>query len=270
MFIRPISDLHLEFQFVSKGKHYSELVLQVLDTDKDTVLVIAGDMDCKSKRQVEFLIQMSQRFLAVIYVLGNHDLWGNRLDNHYDLIRQELEKRDVANVHVLQNTQVLINNVAFIGATLWTDFQRENEMVIFRAQNEMNDYEKIRVGSSYRKIRPVEILKEFKNSKKKIFEMSEQYRDTETPVVVVTHHAPSWQSMDHPDVIPDALTGCYVSDLDNDIHKSNIKYWIHGHCHHTSDYTINDTRVICNPRGYSFSDPKYLNSEFNPEFTLSI
>ncbi len=34
------------------------------------------------------------------------------------------------------------------------------------------------------------------------------------------------------------------------IERYDIDLWIHGHIHAHSDYKINKTRVVCNPRGY--------------------
>ena len=52
------------------------------------------------------------------------------------------------------------------------------------------------------------------------------------------------------------MNGGYVSDLDDFIHdRPQIKLWTHGHTHHPFDYMINQTRVVCNPRGYKGHDP---------------
>jgi calcineurin-like phosphoesterase family protein len=32
--------------------------------------------------------------------------------------------------------------------------------------------------------------------------------------------------------------------------RPQVKLWIHGHTHDDFDYVINQTRVVCNPRGY--------------------
>jgi hypothetical protein len=30
-----------------------------------------------------------------------------------------------------------------------------------------------------------------------------------------------------------------------------VQLWVHGHTHDSFDYTLNGTRVVCNPRGYA-------------------
>jgi len=72
--------------------------------------------------------------------------------------------------------------------------------------------------------------------------------------VIVTHHAPSIESVasiyrEH------RLTPCFASNLDGLIKSSEAAAWFHGHVHHTVDYQIGDTRVLCNPRGYIPEEP---------------
>lgn len=67
--------------------------------------------------------------------------------------------------------------------------------------------------------------------------------------VVVTHHAPSLQS------IPiryreDPVSSAYASDLEAFIRTHQPQLWIHGHVHEPKQYTIGETKVICNPHGY--------------------
>jgi cobalamin biosynthesis Co2+ chelatase CbiK len=69
--------------------------------------------------------------------------------------------------------------------------------------------------------------------------------------VVVGHHAPSKLST-HPRYQNDTLmNGGYSSTLDFFIEAHpQIKLWTHGHTHETFDYVLNQTRIVCNPRGY--------------------
>jgi hypothetical protein len=43
--------------------------------------------------------------------------------------------------------------------------------------------------------------------------------------------------------------------------------WLHGHVHHSLDYQLFDTRVVCNPRGYFDLE---LNPLFNPALILEV
>jgi hypothetical protein len=46
--------------------------------------------------------------------------------------------------------------------------------------------------------------------------------------------------------------------------------WIHGHVHSTLDYTVNGTRIVANPRGYSHKNGGMENAAFNPALILEI
>ena len=45
--------------------------------------------------------------------------------------------------------------------------------------------------------------------------------------------------------------------------------WVHGHTHDSFDYTINGTRVVCNPRGYVI-DGVNENARFDPDLVIAI
>jgi hypothetical protein len=90
----------------------------------------------------------------------------------------------------------------------------------------MNDYKVIRIGSNYRKLNPDDTLKFHKKSKQFLIERLEQFKDTKT--WVLTHHAPSYQSV-HPKYRSSGIAnGAFVSDLDDLIlDNPQIKCWSH-------------------------------------------
>jgi Icc-related predicted phosphoesterase len=69
------------------------------------------------------------------------------------------------------------------------------------------------------------------------------------PTVVVTHHGPQWLSV-HPRYRADLLTAAFVSDLSALIMDFQPNLWVHGHVHSSFDYSVGQTRVLCNPHGY--------------------
>ena len=80
--------------------------------------------------------------------------------------------------------------------------------------------------------------------------------------VVLTHHAPSYQSL-HPRYAGDSeLNAAYMSNLESLIDEILPQVWFHGHVHTSFDYMVGDTRVLCNPRGYH----RY---EENPKFNVN-
>jgi hypothetical protein len=134
----------------------------------------------------------------------------------------------------------------------------------------MNDYKVIRIGSNYRKLNPDDTLKFHKKSKQFLIERLEQFKDTKT--WVLTHHAPSYQSV-HPKYRSSGIAnGAFVSDLDDLIlNNPQIKYFSHGHTHESFDYMIGGCRVICNPRGYyNGYNSSDLNPNFDPNFEVEL
>jgi hypothetical protein len=124
----------------------------------------------------------------------------------------------------------------------------------------LNDYKYMRFGPDYRRCRPQDLYEIHMNTKLFIFENAK--RDyPEQKVVVVTHMAPSYQSVSEKyRNTRDQLTNfLYFSDIDQRIYYEggDIDYWFHGHMHHTTQYEIGTTRVVLNSRGYSGDNPEF-------------
>lgn len=49
----------------------------------------------------------------------------------------------------------------------------------------------------------------------------------------------------------DLISGAYASHLDELVKGSGATLWVQGHTHHAVDYSLGDTRVLSNPRGYA-------------------
>ena len=55
----------------------------------------------------------------VLYVLGNHEFYGSSIDG----AAAELKRLCAGtHVHVLDDSEIVIDGVRFLGTTLWTDF----------------------------------------------------------------------------------------------------------------------------------------------------
>jgi Icc-related predicted phosphoesterase len=83
--------------------------------------------------------------------------------------------------------------------------------------------------------------------------------------IVVTHHAPSPLSL-KPTDRSKWVSCAYASNLDSFIERFQPHLWIHGHVHHSCDYRIGGTRILCNPQGY----PGERNSEFKADLVLDL
>ena len=274
MKIRTASDIHLEFGYWE---------FPPLPEDKDTVCVLAGDVlvsGNKSPAFYGFLQTTCEQFKDVIYIMGNHDHWRSSIVRTIPKIERNmirLHGEVPANLHMVNDETVVIDDVAFICSTLWTDYGKEDQVMMWDAGNGgmdgkglMTDFKRIRFGSEgdpYKcKLRPVHTVAMHMRAKEYIFPEIVVQKELGRKTIVVTHHAPSLQSLN--DYFRnDKMYGAYASELGWDIADAEPAIWIHGHIHDSLDYMIHNTQILCNPRGY-YSD--MLNPAFNPEFILEI
>lgn len=289
MIIRPISDLHLSTDFrlaYESAKHLSrpdqvavgELwAPPPLVTDSETTLVLAGDLweklrfvTKKNTAGKTWLEQVAPRFKYVVLVLGNHDHWELTIDGSYAKLRDYLSKLPVmSNVFVLNDREIVLDGVCFVGGTLWTDFNKGNPITTTTfglRQTVFNDFRQIRFGPEYRRLRPQHMMERHFRTKQVIFDTAAQ---ASKPVVVVTHMAPSYQSINekYRTTANEQLNYYYYSELGNEIAYSDIKLWIHGHTHQPSDYMLGGTRVICNPRGHELGGER---SGYDPALLITV
>ena len=266
MKIRVCSDLHLECCEHGHG---------VPDLGSGDVLILGGDILCArhfkkngtlKKVYNDFLKKCVKNFDEVLYLNGNHEAYGYNYEGTWNVLEENLPE----GIHLMENSVVKIQDWNFIGFTLWTDFRNENALEMMEAAQCMNDYKVIRIGSNYRKMNPDDTLGFHKKSKQFLLDTLPMFENQK--VWVLSHHAPSYQSV-HPKYRSAGIAnGAYASDFDDLIlDNPQIKCWSHGHTHESFDYRIGDCRVICNPRGYyNGYNNADLNLNFNPNFEVEI
>lgn len=275
MKIRLASDLHLEFE--KDGAISTHTTIPRLDDDADTVLVLAGDITSNYRnmrkipatdRYTPWIRDCINRFKAVIYVLGNHDLWGGGhwLDPYNYWANMA---GNFPNFHMLQNEAVVIDGVRFLGTTLWTDLS--NPMDQFAAMA-MNDFKYIKVNRGNGRWTKWGIMDWNREHQVAIRFLEREVFETEWDgdTIVVTHHGPSEQSVG-PEYKGAAINCCYYTTLERFMWYGNIRYWFHGHMHNSVRYKIGDnegwTEVVTNPRGYVGEG---LNPDYNPRLVLEV
>lgn len=250
MRISLVSDMHIE---------HGDLNWDFPEVD---VAVMAGDI-CLAATTSERLRMVTNQLLAdvcasarhVVYVFGNHESYGLNIS---ETKRRFYDTFDVpSNLVVLENEVFTVDDVDFWGATFWTDQHNGNPMAEMVIQNGMPDHKAIFDGEC------LFLARYAKERNDKSRESLYRFMDKKTnnKKVVVTHHAPSFQSS-LPEYKHDPLTfGFCNTRLDFQLSYSDITYWMHGHTHNSSDYKLGETRVLCNPKGYPGHD---LNPEWAP------
>ncbi len=245
-----LSDLHNEFA-----------VFEPAGTMADAV-VLAGDIDNGDEGIAWARRAWPDR--KIVYVAGNHEFYGGE----YLETLASLRKSAAAHrVFLLQDDEVVIDGLRFLGSTLWTDFEffgaESKAEAMDEGQRRLNDFRLIRYGQSgtFTPSHSVDI-----HRRSLAWLRARLDEPFEGPTVVVTHHLPSMKSVaarfrDTP------LSPCFVSNLDYLFGKMGL--WIHGHTHDSFDYVANGTRVVCNPRGYVTSRGAE-NANFDPVKTVEI
>ncbi len=248
MRIHILSDLHVDF---------GPIALPAVDAD---ITVIAGDL-CPGKSALNWIWEnIPPR--PVVYVLGNHEFYGHATPKLIDDFRR-LSKG--TNVHVLEKESFFLKDVCFMGCTLWTDFCLFGDPAIARraAASIMNDYHRIRVSPKYGRLKGHDTALFHSLSLRWLREKLAQH--TSKPTIIVTHHAPSSQSLSPVDA-QELINAAYASNLDDLVEASKARLWVHGHIHHPADYAIGETRVISNPRGYAHE----RSDNFNPGLVVEV
>lgn len=254
MKIQILSDLHNEF-FKNKPPPDIE------HTDAD-VIVLAGDIWVKGRGATWAIEQSLLHGKPVVYVLGNHDYW--RQDTrHADKLKKLVAGTDV---HILERDEVVINGTRFVGSTLWSDFAikgsgAEKQLAMFAAREKVNDYRLIRVPPSYKRLHPKDTIEWHEKSVAWLRKKLDEPFDGMT--VMVSHHAPHLRS----DPWINNLTPAYLSDLSYLMDGERLHVWIHGHTHIATDYEVNGTRVVSNPRGYPRVEPV---DAFEPRLVIEL
>lgn len=300
MRIAVTSDIHLEFGHWEPINPDNADVL-ILSGDilvANEIEKALGDphriLDSKGHAFMDFLVSCKQNYREVIYIMGNHEHY----HGDYAVSSKILSKVcGDCGVHFLDKGHVKIGDITFIGGTLWTDMNKEDPHTLYAIKNYMNDYRIIKnsakavsystniyatkedgeydystVVSKKFHQRPATFCPEDSVEDHKAMLEYIHKVVSESPTekfVVVGHHAPSKQSTKPQYENDTMVNGAYSSDLSEFIlDHPQIKVWTHGHTHHTFDYMIGSTRIVCNPRGYVGYER--LNNDKEPYFAQVV
>lgn len=261
MKLHILTDTHLEFQ-----KWRREWNVASVDCD---VHVLAGDIGV-GFQGLDFALKHFSK--PVIYVCGNHELYGQRTVQEW--WRKAREKLAGSHVLLLENESVVVHDVRFLGCTLWTDFalfgEARQEAMGRGAEQDMSDSANIFLtrrgsinfdaGANRRRdgdrLTWRYVAARHRESRN-FLEAELKKAGSWSKTVVATHHAPSIRGIEEPDN-PTDLDAAYASNLDELVTRADL--WLHGHVHRAREYAgIQGGRVVQNARGYSDSGPDKVN-----------
>lgn len=261
--LRVVSDLHEE---VSRFPGMPDAEFDVLVCAGD---VVESDPVASALR----LAELAQGRPAV-WVLGNHDVWGVTYEDAVESARQAGLPRGV---HLLQDSEVSVEGLTFLGATLWTDgFLNQPpieaghwsglpigcRMSLHGMPGEFGEPIWLRGSGIDRRAKRRDIFRMHEKSSDWLALRLQDGADRGEEMVVVTHYAPTPRSVANLSAFP-LSAAMSASDLGL-VDLGQARLWVHGHVHASLDIDA-PTRVVCNPRGSA--NP---NASFDPGFTIEL
>ena len=267
MKIKLVSDLHLEFSDINivNDQNYDVLILggdiciaqdlhdhpEPANTADQAAIANGtglGRRQLTAQRFRDFFKRCSFQFPHVIYIMGNHEFYNGKFYAGIEYMREECAK--YPNVYMLEQDMKIIDDVVFVGGTLWTNMNKRDPLTMHAIEGMMNDFRIIRNDArNYAPMSALDVAIRHDKTLAYIEHIVHEHRNKKC--VVVGHHSPSFQSAHEMYKHETLMNGGYHSDLSEFIlDHPQIKLWTHGHTHHPFDYMIGETRVVCNPRGY--------------------
>lgn len=237
MKIRIYSDLHLEFgRFDSLFTEHGD----------EELVILAGDIDVGSAG-VAWAARTFQH-VPVVYVLGNHEYFGHDFEA---LVQECKVVAHGSTVHVLERDAFDCHGIRVLGTTFWTDFevygQERMQEAMDWARESMDDFCLIRRQGC--DLMPRDTSEAFASS---AYWLDHQIAAADRPVLVVTHHAPSLETMS-PYYKGQISNAAFHSNAEH-LLRSPVRMWVHGHTHSNADAPVNGVRVVTNQWGYPNED----------------
>ena len=256
MRVKVLSDIHLEFGDFDPGS--------------GDVLVLAGDICTASSfvfrseseyaaRYLNFFQKCVESYKKVFYVMGNHEHYNGFFQETESILREHLPE----GITLLHNQSEYYDGWHFVGATLWTNFMDEDEESMEVCGKMLNEYGYVFHEDGRSRITPKDTLQENKNT---VTWLKQCLPTLRGPVMVISHHPPSFESIEEDYVSSDTI-GAYASNQEALLQRENVKVWVHGHVHGSQSYYLHGTHVVCNPRGYN---PDGLNPKFDEDRQLNL
>ena len=246
MKLHILSDLHVEF---------APFVPPAVEAD---VVLLAGDIH----QGVDGIAWARAAFphQELVYVAGNHEYYRDHWDGLLPGLRRAAARHAV---HFLEDDELVIAGVRFLGTALWTDFDyfgpaRRAEAMLacvdyltdFRLIRAMPDPQALREFHDGAPLAPGLLTPghvRLRHLRSRAWLEARLEAPHAGPTVVVTHHLPGAGSV-AARYRDDLANAGFSSHLDHLMGKAAL--WVHGHTHDSFDYQIGGTRVVCNPRGY--------------------
>ena len=246
MKIQIVSDLHID-------KNYDHMDAMITPIPDVRVLILAGDVcSCASVEGLELFKTFIQTYCSsypyVLHVAGNHEfhnpkrISGNPVSMFNIRLRLGKLMHEIPNYYYLDNNDMNIDGVHFIGTTLWCHLPSHLWLYY---QHRISDYKYIYNYDTHCNldtITPEQVCMLHRTSTRYI-EHILSITDNDSKVVLITHHPLIWNPIGRD------LSYAYNNHLDHML-TPPVNLAVHGHTHIPMDKWIGNVHVVSNPYGY--------------------
>lgn len=226
-----VSDLHID---TKEHQNYQNLIIPVAD-----ILILNGDIGSlyKPKQFFKFLSYVCSNFKIVLFIFGNHEFYCHKSTNMKEM--HQLKKviynisKKLTNLHILDRSSVIFNDVCVVGCTLWSKFNGQLPKYIIKIPD--------MTTSQYNYLH--------KQDLKYINHMIDYCKINKKKLLVITHYPP----------LPNLSKISNKNHKHKELYQNNLNYllssefihtWVYGHVHNNCDFiTSQGTRVVGNQLG---------------------
>jgi Icc-related predicted phosphoesterase len=178
----------------------------------------------------EYLKEAKHHYPHVLVVPGNED-YHNIINYRRDYIKQKMNEVCQQNdVFFLEKNDIYINNIHFIGTTLWSLISQEWHT---------NDFSRRVFRDKY------EYRHEFFESYYWLKDILDRYQSYDEKQVIITYHLPSLSFLDN--TLFDKRSAYGTEIINSYLNLKNVKYWFTGKGHSYREFKYKKTNYILNP-----------------------
>ncbi|CAG8930113.1 unnamed protein product [Penicillium salamii] len=258
-----LSDLHLEV-----NQQYASFEIP----RSSKYLILAGDIGRLQDydEYLGFLQKQTSKFEMVFLVLGNHEFYNESFESGLEKAKR-LEQEPTLNRRLIllnkRRYDVPNTRLSILGCTLWSCIPPEASEIV---ESKISDFKKIDGWTISKHNAPHESdLCWLQHEMHNIHEENKNVPKTDArSIAVVTHHAPSLHRTSSPQNSQNPWSAAFGTDLLS-LRWDNVKLWIFGHTHYTTEFKENGIRVVSNQRGYVLPWSKSTD-DFDPRKVVRV
>ncbi|KAL3472864.1 Metallo-dependent phosphatase-like protein [Aspergillus californicus] len=254
-----LSDLHLEI-----NQQYSAFEIPV----RANHLILAGDIGrlVDYDNYLSFLQKQTDWFKLVFLALGNHEFYNlgfaqgleraQQLENEPSLngrlVLLNRRRYDLDSPEEETKTGTEDPQITILGCTLWSHIPAASALLV---RSKIQDFEKIHswtvdTHNAAHEEDTTWLLEQMKSIQQQNTTLP---RHQQRKILVITHHAPSLTRTSHPQHAANPWSSAFGTDVFSQMSAAmlkEVKVWVFGHTHYTTEFRERGVRVLSNQRGY--------------------